>query len=78
MTQVFAVCMDDDKGPLCKQFFDDLDEAKFYCRELAQSTGVECFVYSFDTSTEIARYHKNFTREQLSRGRPLTSMLKQL
>jgi hypothetical protein len=55
MPQELALFMQDDKGPLWQAYFDDVDEAKRQCKELAQRTSVECFVYCFRTFTEIAR-----------------------
>ena len=59
MPKALAVFMEDEKGPVWKAYFDDIEEAKRQCQDLAQSTGLECFVYSFHTFTEIARFRRS-------------------
>ncbi len=56
MTLDFGIFIQDGKGPLFKEFFADREEAKRKAEQLAQTEGVECFVYSFQTFKEVARF----------------------
>lgn len=68
MPKAIAVFMEDGEGPVWKAYFDDIEEAKRQCQDLAQNTGFECFVYSFHTFTEIARFRGHRQISKLPRS----------
>jgi hypothetical protein len=51
----FDVFMEDEKGPIWKGYFNNLEHAKRKAQELADREGCPCFVYSVESSKEIAR-----------------------
>jgi hypothetical protein len=52
----FAVFSQDEKGPLWRQCFLDLESAKRKAQELAIEEGLEFFVFSLKDSSEVARF----------------------
>ena len=52
----FGVFMDDGHGPIWRDSFADMGEAKAYAQALAETAGTEIFVYSFIPYTEVARF----------------------
>jgi hypothetical protein len=51
----FALFEDDGKGPLWREFFANLDEAKRRAQQLADDKGHECFVFCLTKYSEVAR-----------------------
>lgn len=56
VTLDFGVFVQDGKGPVFREFFADREQAKRKAEELAKTEGVDCFVYSFKTYTEVVRF----------------------
>jgi hypothetical protein len=56
LTPDFAVFIQDRKGPLWRESIAAREEATRKAEELAKTEGVECFVYSFKTFREVARF----------------------
>lgn len=56
MQNDFGVFIQDKKGPLRCGAFADQEEAKRTANEIAKNQRVECFVYSFKTLSEVARF----------------------
>lgn len=52
----FALFSQDEKGPLWRGFFNNLDEAKRKAQELADLEGIEFFVYNLKSAIEVARF----------------------
>ena len=52
----FAVFSQDARGPLWKGFFHDLDVAKQKAEACVIEDGLEAFVFSFDSASEVARF----------------------
>jgi hypothetical protein len=52
----FAVFSQDEKGPMWRQCFLDLESAKTKAQQLAIEEGLECFVFSLRNSSEVARF----------------------
>ncbi len=53
---LFGLFIQDEEGPLLRDFYTDLDEAKRKAQELATNEGFEFFVFDFKDSSEIARF----------------------
>jgi hypothetical protein len=51
----FGLFIEDEKGPLWRGFFADLDEAKRTAQKLANKERFEFFVFSLKDFTEVAR-----------------------
>lgn len=51
----FGLFIQDEKGPLWRGFFADLDAAKQTAQELANRENREFFVFNFKNFTEVAR-----------------------
>ncbi|HEV2381551.1 MAG TPA: hypothetical protein VG206_17370 [Terriglobia bacterium] len=52
----FAVFSQDEKGPMWRQCFLDLETAKAKAQELAIEEGLEFFVFSLKDSSEVTRF----------------------
>jgi hypothetical protein len=52
----FGLFLQDGKGPLWRESFADLDEARRKAEEVARTEGLECFVYNLKTYTEVVRF----------------------
>jgi hypothetical protein len=52
----FAVFTEDAKGPLWRGFFSSLDSAKRNAKTWADEGGLEAFVFSFVSASEVARF----------------------
>jgi len=52
----YGIFVDDERGPVWKAFFADLDGAKERAQQIAIENGVEAFVFSFKDSSEVARF----------------------
>jgi hypothetical protein len=52
----FAVFAQDEKGPVWREFFPDLESAKAKARELAIQEGTEFFVFRLKDASEVARF----------------------
>ena len=52
----FAVFSQDRAGPLWRGFFNDLDAAKQKAKTCVDEDGVEAFVFSFTSASEVARF----------------------
>ncbi|MGH7870332.1 MAG: hypothetical protein ACREP9_22480 [Candidatus Dormibacteraceae bacterium] len=55
----FGLFSQDEKGPLWRGFFNDLDEAKRKAQELADVEGFEFFIYNLRSLSEIARFFRS-------------------
>ena len=53
----FGLFIQDDKGPLYRGFYTDLEDAKRKAQELADKEGYEFFIYNFKGFIEIARFY---------------------
>ena len=51
----FGLFIQDEKGPLWRGFFTDLDAARKAAEELARKENSEFFVFNFKNFTEVAR-----------------------
>jgi hypothetical protein len=60
----FGLFEDTEKGPLWRDFFGDLGEAKLKAKKLADEEGHEFFVYNFITYTEVARFSPTNPKSQ--------------
>ena len=56
MAHAFGLFMDDDKGPLWRDFFDNLEEAKQQGQKLASVEHNEFFIFSFEENCEVERF----------------------
>jgi hypothetical protein len=56
MPRDYAVFVQEGQGTLWWESFTNAEEAARRAQELAVTEGLECFVYSFATSTEVARF----------------------
>ena len=54
--QTFAVFCQDGAGPVWRGFFNDLDAAKQKAKQCVHEEGLEAFVFSFQSYTEVARF----------------------
>ena len=52
----FGLFTQDEKGPLYRGFFDNLESAKKAAQENANKEGLEFVVYSFRTYAEVGRF----------------------
>ena len=52
----FAVFSQDAKGPLWQGFFNDLDAATQRAKACVAEEGLEAFVFSFESASEVARF----------------------
>jgi hypothetical protein len=52
----FAVFSQDGDGPMWRGVFDGLDVAKQRARKRVDDEGLEAFVFSFDSASEVARF----------------------
>ncbi|HUI42188.1 MAG TPA: hypothetical protein VL523_09475 [Terriglobia bacterium] len=60
----FALFSDGEGGPLWREFFSSLDDAKRKGRECAETEAVEFFIFSFKEETEIMRFFPPPTKPQ--------------
>jgi len=68
MKEAFALFRDDKQGPLWREFFDDLEDARRRGQQLAVAEGAEYFVFSLETNAEVARFlprRANVSNERL-------------
>jgi len=56
MARAFGLFMDDGKGPLWRDFFDNLEEAKRQGQNLASVEDHEFFIFSFEANCEVERF----------------------
>ena len=52
----FDVFSQDERGPMWRQCFTDLEGAEIRAQELAIEEGLESFVFSLKNSSEVARF----------------------
>ena len=50
----YGLFQEDRKGPICRGFFSDVNQAKVEAQELANRDGITYFVYSFEICREVA------------------------
>lgn len=53
----FGLFSQDEKGPLWRAFFSDLEDAKRKAQKLADLEGLEFFIYDFELDGEVARFY---------------------
>jgi len=70
----FALFQDDERGPLWRAPFTDLDEAKRQAQRFADDEGHEFFVYSFKSYTEVMRVFPSKRRSSPGKGRDLNRL----
>ena len=52
----FSVYAKEERGPVWRGVYSELERAKFRAQELATQEGVEFFVFSLNDSSEVARF----------------------
>lgn len=52
----FELFAQDDKGPMWRGSFSDLESAKVKAQELANQEGIEFFVFNLGVAQEVARF----------------------
>src|ERR1039457_2742299 len=69
MLSDYSVFIQNDKGPLFRGIFVKLRQAKQKAEKIAKAEGLECFVLSFKTFSEVARFHPPAPKAEEERSR---------
>ncbi len=59
----YGVFADGDRGPIWKAFAANAEDAKAKAQQIAIDEGVEVFVFSFEDSSEVARFFPKSKRK---------------
>lgn len=51
----FGVFLDDRKGPMWREYFQDIEMARNYAQKSADEEASEFFIYSFQNFSEVGR-----------------------